>query len=330
MKEIRLGTVGSGVIVRTILDCVKQTEGIRLHAVYSRTEDTARKLAADYGAEHTYTDYAAFLRDPQINCVYIATPNSLHYAQARQALLAGKHVICEKPFCTKAARAQELAALAREKGLMLAEAVPTAHLPNLEILRRELPKIGRIRLVMSNFSQYSSRYDLLLRGELPNIFNPELGGGCLMDINFYNAWLNAALFGRPDKALYHPNRHSFGGDTSGMLTLCYQDFVSQAAGAKDTWGENYFQIEGERGFIYASGGSAVLQEIRVVTKSSTQVFNAQTEPVRWIYEIRALTDIFLREDRESLETLMQTTLQVSEILEEARLSAGIRFPEDEE
>ena len=101
MEEIRLGTIGSGAIVHSILDNVEKTEGIRLVAVYSRSEEKGRTLAEKYGAEHVYTDMDTFLEDKEINTVYIATPNLLHYGQTQKALLAGKHVICEKPFCTK-------------------------------------------------------------------------------------------------------------------------------------------------------------------------------------------------------------------------------------
>ena len=184
MEEIRLGTVGSGVIVHSILDNVKVTDGIRRTAVYSRSEDKGKALAAEYGADRVYTDMDAFLADDEVNFVYIATPNLLHYEQTKKALMAGKNVICEKPFCTKAEQARELVAIAKEKHLFLVDAVPTAFLPNFEILKRKLPKIGKVKLVLGNYSQYSGRYDQVLKGEVPNIFNPEYAGGCLMDINF--------------------------------------------------------------------------------------------------------------------------------------------------
>ena len=95
MKELRLGTIGSGSIVHTILDNVKIVDGIRLTAVYSRTEEKGSQLAAEYGAERVYTDLDAFLGDEEMNTVYIASPNLLHYEQTKKALLAGKHVICE-------------------------------------------------------------------------------------------------------------------------------------------------------------------------------------------------------------------------------------------
>ena len=127
MEKIRLGTIGSGIIVHHILDAVIRTEGIELEAVYSRTREKAQALAEQYGGKKIYTDMDAFLADPEVDMVYIATPNLLHYPQAKKALLAGKHVLLEKPFTTKAEHARELVALAKEKGLYLIDAVPTAY-----------------------------------------------------------------------------------------------------------------------------------------------------------------------------------------------------------
>ena len=326
MEEIRLGTIGSGVIVESILDQVVKTDGIRLTAVYSRSEGKGRALAKKYGAGEVYTDMETFFREGDFNCVYIASPNSLHYPQAKQALLAGKHVWCEKPFCTSLALARELFALAKERNLMLAEAVPTAYYPNLEVLRHQLPKIGRLRLIQGNYSQYSSRYDALREGKsLPNVFNPDFAGGCLVDINFYNVYLNVALFGKPERVQYYPNLHSGGVDTSGILILQYPDFVSQATGAKDCWNDNSFSIQGEDGFIQIPGSNGLAQ-IRVVTRTSDETLNVQPNPERLSYEVQELTRIFLAEDQAALDRLMETTVSVMEVLEQARQSAGIRYP----
>ena len=322
MDEIRLGTIGSGVIVHSVLDAVKRTEGIRLEAVYSRTAEKAERLATEYGGVRTYTDMVEFLEDEAVNTVYVASPNSLHYRQVKAALQAGKHVICEKPFCTSAKDVEELAEMARDRGLLLTEAAPTSFLPNFEVLKEKLPRVGRIKLVMSNYSQYSSRYDILKKGEVPNIFNPEYAGGCLMDINFYNIYLNVALFGKPAKAEYHPNLFRLAEgrgrtDTSGVMLMEYEDFVSTNAGAKDTFGINFFQIEGEEGYIYITDGSNGLKDIRLVTKNSDETFNEQEDPDRWYYEIQRLTPLFLNEDRQALEEKIEITRQTAEVLEEA-------------
>ena len=118
MKKIKLGTIGSGDIVHSILDAVRQTEGIECAAIYSRSLEKGNALAEKYQVKSIYTDMQAFLADKEMNFVYIASPNSLHYEQTKMALLAGKNVICEKPFCVKLEEAKELDRLAKEKNLI--------------------------------------------------------------------------------------------------------------------------------------------------------------------------------------------------------------------
>jgi len=328
MKTIKLGTVGSGFIVRFILDNVMRTDGIELEAVYSRSREKGGELADAYGCGKVYTDMDAFLADENIDLVYIATPNLLHYEQAKKALLAGKHVLLEKPFTTKYAHAKELAEIAKKRNLFLLEAAPTSFLPNYAILKEELPKIGKIKLVLSNYSQYSSRYDAVLRGEKPAIFDPQYAGGCLMDINFYNVLLNVLLFGKPKAAVYHANRYPGLSDTSGVMVMEYDGFVSTNAGAKDTWGVNFFQIEGEEGYIYIKNGANGIAEVQVVTKDSDETFNAQPNPDRWFYEVQKVTELVTADDYEAFFGRLETMVSVIETIEESRKAAGIFFPGD--
>ena len=330
MKEIRLGTIGSGVIVKALLNQVAKTDGVRLTAVYSRSYDRAAELAAAYGASRVFTDPEAFFQNPEMDCVYIASPNSLHYPQTKAALLAGKHVWCEKPFCTTAEQARELFDIARERNLMLAEAVPTAFYPNLQILRQHLPDIGRLRLVQGNYSQYSSRYDALREGKpLPNVFSPEFGGGCLVDINYYNVAFAVSLFGEPVKAHYAANK--FGPiDTSGVVLLEYPDFVCQCTGAKDTWGENIVQLQGEDGYIVITGGSNGLTGIRLVTREGEE-FSGEAAPFgRWREEMAALCRIVQSGDRADCERRMEWTLATMRTIDRLRADAGIVFAADKQ
>ncbi len=330
MKEIRLGTIGSGMIVHSILDAVRVTEGIICGAVYSRTLEKGQELAEQYEASKVYVNLEEMLADEDINFVYVASPNLLHYEQTKAALLAGKNVICEKPFCTRAKQARELVDLAKERRLFLVDAVPTAFLPNFEILKQKLSEIGKIKLVLSNYSQYSSRYDLLKKGEIPNVFHPAFAGGCLQDINYYNVYLNVALFGKPREFVYFPNRYKSLVDTSGVLVMQYDGFVSQSAGAKDTWGVNSVQVEGEEGYIYIKDGSNGLAEIQVVTKEKEEVFNCQENSNRWFYEVQNMTKMILEDDHAQNDRNLEVMMEVIEVLESARKEAGILFPGDEE
>lgn len=328
MDNIRLGTIGSGQIVRSILDAVQLTEGISLEAVYSRAEKKGRELAKEYGASKVYTKLEDMLADESVNFVYIASPNNLHYLQSKATLLSGKNVICEKPFCTGLKQAKELFRIAEEKGLILVEAVPTSFLPNFAVLRDAVNKIGKIKLVLANYSQYSSRYDKLLAGELPNVFNPAFDGGCLMDINYYNVYLTLALFGLPENAVYYPNMHG-GVDTSGDMVMVYPGFIASLAGAKDCKGSSFYQIEGEEGCIYIKDGSNGLKEIRTVNAEIDETVNLQPNPDRWYYEIQNLVPILLREDKEALALRRDLTLQQVAVVEQTRKAAGIIFPDDE-
>ena len=327
MDQIRLGTIGSGVIVQSILDGVQITEGISLEAVYSRTEERGRELAEKYGGRKVYTRLEDMLSDGEVNFVYVASPNNLHYEQAKAALLHGKNVICEKPMCPRREQVEELTALADEKHLVLVDATPTAFFPNLNVVRKQLPKIGRIRLVMSSYSQYSSRYDKLLAGEVPNVFSPDFAGGCLQDINYYNVYLNVALFGKPERAVYYPNMCRTGVDTSGIAVLKYPDFVSECAGAKDTWGENHIQIQGEKGYLFIEGGANGMTNVRLCTREEEVSFNLQEHSDRWLYEVQNMTGMLLGEDFGTLRKNLEITRDVIGVMEEMRREAGIIFPD---
>ena len=325
MNEIRLGTIGSGVIVHSILDAVRRTEGIALEAVYSRNAEKGEKLAAAYGAKKVYTDLDDLFADEAVNFVYVASPNSLHYAQAKRALLSGKNVLCEKPFCTTGDQVRELTDIAKKRNLYLIDATPTAFLPNFEAVREQLPLIGRPRLVQCSYCQYSSRYDQVLSGELPNIFNPEFAGGCLHDINYYNVYFNVALFGMPEEAVYYPNLCATGVDSSGVMVMRYPGFTCECTGAKDTWGVNSVQIQGEKGYILIENGANGVASVRTVTKGGETLINRQPDPDRWYYEIQGVTRLVLAGERDALYRRLAVTAEVIDVIEASRKRAGIRF-----
>ncbi|MDQ0971335.1 putative dehydrogenase [Neobacillus niacini] len=124
--------------------------------------------------------------DPAVNFVYVASPNSLHFEQAYRALEFGKHVIIEKPITSTIAEIESLINLAEQKNLMLFEAITTIHLPNFHLIKQNIGKLGPLKFIQCNYSQFSSRYNSLLSGQTPNVFNPKFSGGALVDINIYN------------------------------------------------------------------------------------------------------------------------------------------------
>ncbi len=321
MKDIRLGVVGTGIIVKAMLAAVSRVNGIRATSVCSRSLDRGNSL----GLEKVYTSLEDMLRDKDIDAVYIAVPNLLHYSRAKQVLMAGKHCLLEKPFCVRENEVEDLVALASEKGLILMETIPPAYGHNIRYIQEVLPRLGRVRLVMSNFSQYSSRYDKLKNGEKPYIFDPNYGGGSLMDINYYNIYLNAFLFGRPDKVSYIPNMMG-DIDTSGALTLQYGDFVSVNMGAKDTSGENFFMIEGEKGYLKVIDGTDSIPQVLLVEGDNEELSFKLNEEFRMDDEVEFFVRTLKDGDYTKAFDKLRVTKDAVWIAEEARKSAGIVFP----
>ena len=118
---MNVATIGTGGIVENFLEACKQND-ISCLAMYSRVKDHAKALAEKYQVESIYTDLDAMLAREDIDFIYIASPNSLHYSQAKKALHYGKHVICEKPFTSTLAEFDDLLSYATSHHLFLFEA----------------------------------------------------------------------------------------------------------------------------------------------------------------------------------------------------------------
>jgi scyllo-inositol 2-dehydrogenase (NADP+) len=327
VSDMKIATIGTGFIVERFLSAVDDVDGAECTAMYSRAESSARPMADKFGGPTIYTDLNRMLDEADADFIYVASPNSLHFEHVRTALHKGKHVICEKPFTSTARELEKLRALAKEKRLMLFEAITTIHLPNYELIRQNIGKIGPIRFIQANYSQYSSRYDKFLAGETPNIFNPAFSGGALVDINVYNIHFIMNLFGKPDAVHYMANTHANGIDTSGVVVMKYPGFIGEAVGAKDTESPNFCLIQGEKGYIEVENGSSC-EAVTVKTADEEVVLNEQTNPNKLYYELKTFRDIYENEDYDRCYELLDYSCTVLDIVEQARKSAGIVFAAD--
>lgn len=321
---MKFGIIGTNFITRVFLDGVYKNGGT-LEAVYSRKEDTALAFGKDYGVTKIFTNLDAFLSDSEIEIVYIATPNSFHYPQTLEALKHGKHVIVEKPVASCAKEWEEVMHLAKEKGLFLFEAITNQHLPNYQWIKEALDQIGRITLVQCNFSQYSSKYNALLEGQMPNVFNPKFSGGCLYDINVYNIHFVIGLFGLPKDVHYYANKHSNGIDLSGVVVMTYDDFVCQCSGAKDSASFNYAQIQGEKGYILVKSTASTCTEVELHVGKDVFTVNHQSEQNVLYYENVDFKRIIENRDYVARDFYLDESYKAIQVLEKARLSANIKF-----
>lgn len=325
---MKIGTIGSGPVVDGFFDAVSKTTNAEVVAVYSRHEDTAQAFAAKHGVKKWFTDRDAFLNEPEVDVVYVASPNSLHYQWSLDALKAGKGVICEKPFVATHAECESLRNHAQENDLFLVEAVTVPHLPNFKLLHQHLHKIGALKLVQLNFSQYSSKHKAYLEGKNPNVFNPAFAGGSLMDINYYNLRFMLDLFGEPEDIHYFANLAENGIDTSGVLIMKYPDFVAECAGAKDSRSENLVQIQGEKGYIKVPKESSRCISFTVVTQEGEQTFNEQPDENVLVYEMREFAQMYQDKDLTKRDELLNKTCRAMKWLEIARKDGGVFFEGD--
>ena len=336
---MKIGTIGSGFIARTILSKVAVTDGIECAAVYSRSYETGRKLADEFGVDKVYTSLEGLCSDPEVDFIYIASPNSLHYEHVKKALEHGKNVMCEKPFVPTAAEADELIALARERGLYLIEMITTLYHPHFAWVREHLPEVGKLQLVNATYCQYSSRYDTLMEGKQTNIFDPNFKTGCLMDINVYNIYLAVALLGRPDRVEYFAGLHENGIDLHGTVLLQYGDVVCQCTGAKDTMCDNSVQILGDKGYIHITPGTGNLRTVKLVRRGAEDMGPAgnnskskgkdreelELPEDQWFYEIQSISKLVAEGNKKLFYRNMEISRNVMEVLEKARKSAGMTF-----
>ena len=320
---MKLGILGTGKIVREFLPWLVEHTPFAVQAICSteRSAELAQSLCGQYGVPQHTTNFLELLQ--WVDVVYIAVPNLQHVRYARVALEAGKHVIAEKPLAPSAAQTEELVELARRKKVFLFEAVTTQYLENYAKIRELLPRIGTVKLVQCNFSQYSSRYDAFCAGDVQPAFDPACAGGALMDLGVYNVSYIVGLFGEPNQVKYTANMER-GIDTSGILLLEYPDFICQCTGAKDCAAPGSVQLIGDAGRILIEPGSSNCQKLRLVRPGQEDICSEYSESP-WFYEVAEIAMILALKDYDACYAALKKTRQVVTVLEAAREDAQLGF-----
>ncbi len=161
MKPIKTAIFGTGFMGRVHLEAVRRVECVEAAAIAGRNAEATRRLGSAYGVPLITTDYREVLRDPTIDAVHIGTPNAQHFSMAKDALLAGKHVLCEKPLTTTVAEGEELVALASKQGLRNCTCHNLRYYPIVQQMRRmrEAGDLGEILVIQGTYSQDWLLYD---------------------------------------------------------------------------------------------------------------------------------------------------------------------------
>ncbi|MBB1202620.1 gfo/Idh/MocA family oxidoreductase [Enterobacteriaceae bacterium 89] len=323
---IRFAVVGTNWITRQFVDAAHETGNYKLTAVYSRSLEQAQTFASDYLVEHLFTSLEEMANSDVIDAVYIASPNSLHSPQTKLFLSHKKHVICEKPFASNIAEAEEAIALARENQVVLFEAFKTASLPNFLQLQQSLGKVGKMRKAFINYCQYSSRYQRYLDGENPNTFNPAFSNGSIMDIGFYCLASAVALWGEPQSVKATATLLDSGVDAHGVAVLDYGDFSVTLQHSKVSDSVLPSEIQGEEGSLVIEKISEC-QKVSFVPRGAKHQDLTQPQHINtMLYEAERFARLV--ENNEVNHPGLEVSRITAKLSTEIRRQTGVVFPAD--
>ncbi len=196
-EPVRWGIISTGGIAHTFVNDLQFTEGNIAVAVGSRSKESAAAFADKFHIAGRYSSYEELVKDPDVDVVYIGTPHPMHFENTKLALENGKPVLVEKAFTMTEREASELVELASSRDLFLMEAMWTRCLPHIAVVKELISdgELGEIVAVEADHGQYFD-YDPSSRW-----FNPELGGGALLDLGVYPVSFASMLLGEPASML---------------------------------------------------------------------------------------------------------------------------------
>ena len=329
--KLKLGVIGTGWISRNFIDGAIATGKYEFSAVYTRRLETGVSFTEDFHHIDIFDELADMLAS-DLDVVYIASPNSLHFSQAKSAILSGKHVIVEKPAFSNPTELDEIVKLAAINKVLCFEAARNLHEQSFDVIRQFLQDKTIIGADFT-YAKYSSRMPALLAGELPNKFNPAFSGGLLADLGVYLLYAAHAFFGKPKYATYKAQLLDSGVDLSGIGILSYNGFDV----AIKTGGHYNSFVPCE---IFTTTGTLVLDAVNAIKYArfisldgTTYELPIKTSPNNMQEEALDFANIMLdpdtRENFDKYEEWLNLAINVAETSYAMRESAGIKFDADQ-
>jgi len=220
-KTINWGIIGLGNIAHKFATDLLTIKDAKIYAVASRNQEKANEFASKYNATKAYSSYEALAKDPHIDAVYIATPHTLHKENTILCLDHGIAVLCEKPFAMDSDEVNEMIAKAKDKNVLLMEALWTYFLPHYRYVLKALEDriYGDVLKLEADFGFYRA-FDNSSR-----LFNKSLGGGSLLDIGIYPIFASLSALGIPKHIKANATYFENGADSSCDMVFEYEKNV---------------------------------------------------------------------------------------------------------
>lgn len=322
-KKYNIGIIGSGNIAGVMADTIKRMKNVRLYAVASRSKVKADVFAEKYGCKKAYGSYEELASDSKVDLVYIATPHSEHYENAKLCLLNGKPVLCEKAFTANAAQAKELIRISQERRVLLAEAIWTRYMPMLATIREVLGSgiIGELKTLTANLGYLIER--------VARLQEPALAGGALLDVGVYTLNFASMIFGDDIETIESSCTYTKTGvDEQNSITIYYKD------GRMAVLNSSMISLSDRKGIIYGTKGFAIIENIN--NYESITVFDPRYKEVAsykrprqisgYEYEVEACIKALENGEIECGEMPHSEIIRMMEIMDGLRAKWGIVYP----
>lgn len=325
MEKIRVGLLGAGNISGVMAETLQQMKEAELYAIASRTLAKAKDFAAEYGVKQAYGSYEELAEDEQVDLVYVATPMSEHYENVKMLLEHGKNVLCEKSFALNEEQTEEMLALAKEKNLLLTEAIWVRYMPMWKTIRQVLDSgiIGKPMTVTANLCY--------LIDKVPRLMKSELGGGALLDVGVYVMNFASLVFGNDIQSITSTAVMTESGvDAQNSITLTYP------GGEMAILNSSLWVLSDRQGIIYGTGGFAVVENINnfesiTVYNENREVKAVYERPKQisgYEYEVLACKEALEKGWTECPDMPHEETLELMRQMDSVRKQWGFRYPQE--
>jgi dihydrodiol dehydrogenase / D-xylose 1-dehydrogenase (NADP) len=322
--NIRWGILGTGKIANVFADNLKEVALTDLVAVGSRDADRAKSFAKKHAIEKSYDSYEALAKDKDINVIYISTPHTLHCENAIMCLNHGKAVLCEKPFAINAEEARRMILTAKKQNLFLMEAMWTRFLPAIQKAKKWIDKgkIGKVKIVNADFG-FRASFDKHHR-----LFNPELGGGALLDVGVYAlAFCSMVFEKKPQEIKSIVKMAKTAVDEQAVIILRYDDdqlATITCSTRVDT--PNEATIMGTKGRVHIPAKFWGAERAVLIRKKQNKEQKAPYGGKGFVYEIEEANRC-LRQNRLQSEYMpLNETLAIMETMDAIRSQWKLSYP----
>lgn len=320
MKKLKWGILGPGNIARDFAQALNRVNG-EVYAVASRNKERAEKFARENNVKKAYGSYDEIIKDKDIDVVYIATPHSNHYEYIIKSLNNNKHVLCEKAITVNERELEEALKIAREKNLVLEEAMTLFHMPLYEKVIKKINKkdLGKVNMVQVSFGSFKE-YD-----ENNRFFNLDLAGGALLDIGTYAlSFARYFLSSMPEEILSTVKKAKTGVDEeSGIILKTKEDEIATISLA-------FRSKMPKRGIVSCDNGFITIDNFPRANKATINYLDGTVEVIECGEEEKALDyEVIFMEEKinENKESnSIELTYDVTKIMNKVRKDWGIVYP----